>query len=121
MGDVTQIQPHDEVLLVAVQKRALDDTSTQKLVDDVQTAAAQKPRVPIVLDMSRVKFAPSPALGSLVQLSKSFEFDRRQIALVGVDPRVRDSIAVTRLDKLLSIHRTVEEVLAARPPTTPPE
>ena len=112
-GTVTEIQTRDDVLLVVVQKRSLDEPTVLKLVDDVHTAAAQNPGVPIVLDLSRVKFAPSVALGSLVQLSRSFEIDSRRIAIIGVDPRVRRSIAVTRLDKVLEIHDTLEQVVNA--------
>ena len=47
------------------------DQFTQALVDELLTAAAVTPSVPIVLDLSTVKFAPSVALGALVQLTKS--------------------------------------------------
>lgn len=108
---VTEILPHDEVLLIAIRRRSLDDVSTQTMIDDIHTAASARPGVPIVLDMSEVKFAPSVALGSLAHLTKSFKFDRRRIALVGIDPRVRGTISVTQLDRLLEIHDTLEQVL----------
>ncbi len=114
-NSVTRIKPHDGVLLIEVCKRSLDDSSTRTLVDDVQTAAGQQPGLPIVLDLGRVKFAPSVALGSLVQLTKSFQFDGRRVALVRVGQRLLDAIHVTRLNQLLEIHDTVDEVLAGPP------
>ncbi len=107
---VTEVRPHDSLLHVVVLKRALDDTSTNQLVEDVEDAAVQTPGRPIVLDLSSVKFAPSVALGSLVQLSKSFSLDRRRFVLIGVDRRVMDSIRVTQLDKVLEIRRTLDQV-----------
>ena len=109
---VTEIQAHDQVLLVAVHKRSLDEASTRQLVDDVLTAAGRTPRVPIVLDLSRVRFAPSVALGSLAQLGKSFRLDRRRIALIGVDRRIVETIRVTQLHQVLEIHDTLEQVIA---------
>lgn len=114
-GSVTEILPHEQVLHIAVRKRSLDAMSTQTLVDDVDTAAAQRPGVPIVLDLTNLKFAPSVALGSLVQLSKSFRLDGRRIALIGVGPRIRDPIRVTRLHEVLEIHDTLEQFLNAPP------
>ncbi len=71
--------------------------------------------MPIVLDMSRVKFAPSVALGSLVHLSKSFRLEGRRVALIGVDQRVRGTIQVTQLHKVLEIHDTIAQLLATPP------
>ncbi len=108
--DVTQVQPHDRVLLITVLKSSLDENSTNQLVDDVQTAAVQTPRVPIVLDFARVRFAPSVALGALMKLGRSFQFDSRRLALVQVDRRVRGCMTIVHLDNLLEIHDTVDQV-----------
>jgi len=115
MAEVTVIQPHEQVLLVVVQKRFLDEASAHQLVDDVLTVAAQVPSVPIVLDMSQVRFAPSAALGSLVRLSKSFKLDGRRLALIGVDDRVFKAIQVTRLDAILEIHDSLDQVVGTTP------
>lgn len=112
---VIEILPHDEVLLVAVQRRSLDEASTRELVEEVLLATAQRPAVPVVLDMSRVKFAPSVALGSLVQLHRDLSLDGRRIALIHLDRRVREVLRVTQLDKFLEIHSSVERVVAVPP------
>ena len=112
-NSVTKVKPHDLVLLIEVCTRTLNDISTRVLVDEVYTAAGQYPKKPIVLDLGRVRFAPSVALGSLVQLSKSFQIDGRRVVLVRVDQRLRDSIRVTRLDKILEIHGTIEDFISA--------
>jgi anti-anti-sigma regulatory factor len=48
-------------------------------------------------------------------MSKSFKLDGRRLALIGVDRRVRETIGVTRLDRILEIHRTLDDVLGAAP------
>ncbi len=112
---VTEIRPHEQALVLTVLSRTLDEISTRTLVDDVLTAAAQKTGVPIVLDISRLKFAPSVALGALVRLSNSFKFERRRIALIGVQPRVDEVIRVTQLHRVLEIHPDLDGVLAGPP------
>ena len=106
---ITEIRPHEKVLHIAVLKRSLDEESTQKLVDDVLIAAGQRRGVPIVLDLTNLRFAPSVALGSLVQLTKSFQFEKRRILLIGIHERVRGAIRVTQLDRLLEIFTTLDE------------
>lgn len=113
---VIEIRPHEQVLLVGVLRRSLDEEATRCLVDEVLTAAAGKPGVPIVLDLSEVKFAPSVAIGALVQLSKSFKLDQRRIALIGVQRRVNEVIRVTQLHHILEIHHTLDQVIDAPPP-----
>lgn len=108
---VFEIQPHDRALLIAVQKSVLDDVSSELLFDGVLTAAAETPHLPIVIDLSRVRFAPSVALGSLVRLSSSFKIDGRRIAVIGMNSRLREAVRVTQLHKVLEIRDTLEQVI----------
>lgn len=112
MPAVTEVRPHEKVILIAVKKRSLDEESTRRLYDDVLTAAAARPALPVVLDMTFVRFAPSVALGQLVQLSKGLTLDGRRLVLFGIDGRVMDAIRVTQLHQVLEIHETLEQVLA---------
>ncbi|MCG3136489.1 MAG: hypothetical protein HJJLKODD_00323 [Phycisphaerae bacterium] len=107
---VSLIQPHDRYLIIAVQKRTLDDSAVRQLVDEIYTAAPNHPTLPIVLDMSKVKFAPSIALGSLVQMTKSFALDGRRLVLIGVDARLRSAVRVTRLDSILEIYNQLYDL-----------
>lgn len=107
---VTIVEPREDMLLAIVQKRTLNDQFTQALVDELLTAAAETPSVPIVVDLGKVKFAPSVALGALVQLTKSLRLDNRRIALVGIDSRVLESIHVTGLQNILEIYRSIDEL-----------
>ncbi len=109
---ITEVQPHEKVLHIAVLKRSLDEESTQQLVDDVLVAADQRRGVPIVLDLTKLRFAPSVALGSLVQLTKSFQFEKRRILLIGIHDRVRGAIRVTQLDRLLEIFNNLDAAVA---------
>ena len=109
------IQPHDDALIVVVQSKTLDEHSTRELVDFVLSEAATRTGVPIILDLAKVRFAPSVALGALVQMSKSFSFEKRRIALVNVHSRITDTIRVTQLHRILEMHHNVEDVLKCKP------
>lgn len=108
---VADVQPQEKVLVISIRKSLLDESTTRELCDEVLTAAVETPRLPIVLDMAQVRFAPSVALGALVRLSNSFKLDGRRIMLIGVDLRIRGTIRVTRLDQVLEIYETLPQVL----------
>lgn len=113
--DVIEVVPHEKVLLIAIRARTLDDARTPLLIDGVLNAASQRPGVPIVIDMSAVRFAPSVALGAFVQLSKSLKMEGRRIGLFGVERRVYNTMRVTQLNKILEIHDTLDRFLAGPP------
>ena len=108
---VTEIVTHDRVLLIRVLKRSLNEASSRRLSEEVMEAAAATPKLPVVLDIGAVRFAPSVALGELVQLSKSFKLDGRRLALINVESNVLCAIHVTNLHTVLEIHNTVDQVI----------
>jgi anti-anti-sigma factor len=114
---LTEIRPHEQVLLIAILKRSLDTESSRQIANEILTAAVRQRGIPVVLDMSQVRFAPSSALGVLVQLSKSFRLDARRLALIAVQPQVLGPIRVTNLHTLVEIHDTLDQVL--QPKTNP--
>jgi anti-anti-sigma factor len=116
---VTSTKPHQQAVLVAVTRRSLDAASAQQVAADVTAAALRRRGLPVVIDMAQVQFAPSGALGVLVQLSRTFKLESRRFALVGVTPTVLGPMRATRLHTILEIHDTVEQFLDAPAPTGP--
>lgn len=111
--DVTATQVRDSALVATVQRAALDERSATSLEQEVSTVAGQNPGLPVVLDLGRVTFAPSVALGALVRLRNGFRFESRRLILVNVTKAVRDTLAVTRLDRVLELQPNVEAALKA--------
>ncbi|HNO76790.1 MAG TPA: STAS domain-containing protein [Phycisphaerae bacterium] len=109
------VRPHDDALIIEVQSKTLDESSTRELVDFVLGEASVRSGVPIVLDLAKVRFAPSVALGALVQMSKSFSFEKRRIALINVHKRITDTIRVTQLHRILELHFSLDDVLKSKP------
>ena len=79
---------------------------------DITAAAAEQPKLPVVLDLSQVSFIPSLGLGTLVMLMRNLKKNGQRLLLVGVQPEVRTVFAITRLDKLFEMHANLEAALS---------
>jgi anti-anti-sigma factor len=103
--------PHTEAVWAAVQPRDLTETAIEEMQRDVLAAAAQKPKLPVVLDLAKVEFVPSMGLAALVSMMRSLKKDGHRFVLASVHPHVRNLLTVTRLDKLFEIHANFEAAL----------
>jgi anti-sigma B factor antagonist len=105
------IQPHAEVVWAIIHHSTLDDATIEQMQADVATAAAQRPKLPVILDMANVSFVPSTGLGALVGLMRSLKKEGRRFILVGLQPDLRTVLAITHLDKLLEIQPGFDDAL----------
>lgn len=112
-AELTTVNPHDKVVWVQINRRALNDGASAQLVEDVTSASDADPKKPVILDFKRVEFTPSSVLGALVRISQTFKLDGRRLVLVHVDRRVRGTLSVTRLDKVLEVRETIDDAIAA--------
>ena len=109
---VVSIEHHDHATLAVVQCVSLDEDHTGQMQAEVAAAAAERPESPLVLEMSKVGFVPSLSLGALVTLMQGCRQSNQRFVLAGLQPPVRESLALIRLDKLFDICDTVEDALA---------
>lgn len=110
--EVTEIRTESDALIAAVRTSTLNESVVNDFQHTLLMAASATPRVPIILDLSDVEFAPSVALGALVKLTKTLKLEGRRLLLVGIRPRLRGVITVTQLHKLLEIGESVSDALA---------
>jgi anti-sigma B factor antagonist len=101
---VTVVERHPNVVVVHVQAERLDETNLSTVRADASAAGAESPQAAVVLDMARVGFMPSLSLGGLIQLSQAFKVRGQRLVLAGLQPAVRETMAITRLDRLFEIH-----------------
>ncbi|MEV5355678.1 STAS domain-containing protein [Streptomyces sp. NPDC052693] len=66
----------------------------------------------LVLDLTRVDFCDSSALGAFVEIHRRRSDAGRRFALTGIQPEVLRILELTRLTSILPLHETVEEALA---------
>ena len=86
----------------------LDEQHTSDMQKKVQEAAEQAPGLPVILDMSEVHFLPSLSIGALVSLMHNSKQRQQRFMLIGLQPEVRQTLAMCRLDKVFEIYDTVE-------------
>ncbi len=106
------ITPHEEIVLAAPQFSRMRDSEARSLQTEVAAAAERAPNLPVVLDMSNVEYVPSRGIGTLVALLQNFKKGARRFILAGLQPSVRQTLTVCRLDKFFEICDTVDEALA---------
>jgi len=110
---VTTVERRPEALVVSVQAARLDEANLKLLRSDISSAASESPELPMILDMAKVSVMPSMSLGAMVQLSKEFQVRKRRLMLAGLQPFVRETMAITRLDRVFEIHEDLEAALKA--------
>ena len=100
---VTTIERHPNVIVVHVQPESLDEKNLSAVRADASAAGAESPQLAVVLNLAKVGFMPSLSLGGLVQLQREFKARGQRLVLTGLRPAVRETMAITRLDRLFEI------------------
>ncbi len=84
-------------------------------VHDFIQAVRPEPAAHLILDMSGVSFLDSAGTGALVQLFVHRRSKGQRFALTGLSKQSSAVMQVAGLTKLLPIHDSVEQALAAKP------
>lgn len=98
------IEPQAEVVCAVVHHSALDEATCGEVQREVLAAATAQPTLPLLLDLTDVKYVPSMGLGTLVMLNRKLKDAGQRFLLVGVQPDVRNVLSLTRLDQLFEMH-----------------
>ena len=103
------IETSGGIILGTIERAQMDDEHAKKMRTEVVRAAEQAPDLPVILDMSKVEILLSISIGLLVALLQQFKAEGRKFMLAGLQPKVRETLAICRLDKLFDIYDSVEE------------
>jgi anti-sigma B factor antagonist len=71
------------------------------------------PPGPIVVDLSDVRFLDSSGVGLLVTSHRRAKEDGRGFAIAGAGDAVRRTLQLTRTDRILSLHDSLDDALTA--------
>src|SRR5687767_7307215 len=112
----TVIERHDDVIVIRLQVKDLDEAHTKAVHADVNAAAEASPGLPVVLDLSSVKFLPSITLGAMVRLGQTFRARNQRLLLAGLQPGIRQVLTITKLDRMFEIQDDVDAALRATRP-----
>jgi len=108
------IEPQESFILARIEDARLDALSAPDFkarMSGALTGAAPK----VVLDLSPVAFVDSAGLASILSLVKGLP-EGGELRIAGARDAVRAVFRLTRLDKVLPLHGTLEEAAAAMEP-----
>src|SRR5215207_3478769 len=106
------IECTDSAVIARLKVKLLDDQTLRRVDEMVDKAACGRPGVNvIVLDMSHVQLVPSLGLGAILQLTKKYQERKQSVKLAGVQPQVKTTMAITKLDRILDMEETVEAAI----------
>ena len=108
---VVSFPAHEEILLATIECAELDEDRTKQMQNEIMNAATTRPQVPVVLDLAKVTFLPSLSIGALVSFLTYFKQLGRRFILVGIQPPIRDMLAITRLDKIFEMYDNRDDAI----------
>jgi anti-anti-sigma factor len=97
--------------ILDLEGRLVFGSATKELREAIAEAARSMPRR-IVLDLSKVTFVDSPALGQLVGSHKHIRDLGGNLVLLEPPDRVMSLLLLTRLETVFDIFRNVKEAVA---------
>lgn len=99
----TVVEKREGLIVVRILADKIDEGNLSKVRSAVGSAGAESPDLPVAMDMEKVAFVPSVSLGGLIQLYQLFKSRRQRLVLVNLQPAVRETLVLTRLDRLFEI------------------
>jgi anti-sigma B factor antagonist len=104
-----QVQQEEPVCVVAIEAPRLDAARTPELRSALVSVAGGRSQ--LIIDLSKVDFIDSTALGGFISVLKALGSDG-ELALAGARPPVRRLLELTRLDQVMRLHPTLDEAKA---------
>ncbi|HTL29413.1 MAG TPA: STAS domain-containing protein [Tepidisphaeraceae bacterium] len=98
-----------EFLVVRLKTKVLEDRDLNQVTDFIAPASPAAGVKAVVLDLSHVQFMPSLALGVLMKWNDACKRREQELRVAAITPQVRDVMRITRLDRVLHLHDTVDD------------
>jgi anti-anti-sigma factor len=92
-----------EQLLVRLTGR-FDFTTRDQFIPQVESALSSTPGSEVKIDMSRLEYIDSSALGMLLMLRDKAKRHSKTVTLIGAHGMVKDIITTAQFDRLFTIH-----------------
>lgn len=108
-----QVQMEGEVLHVRFRDQDIERTILPEIEQHLrqQIDRTDKPR--LVIDFENVSYLPTMGLGTLVSIHKWVREKGGQMRLANLDDKIRGTLVVSRLDRILEIHDTADAAVAS--------
>ncbi|MHC4093605.1 MAG: STAS domain-containing protein [Planctomycetota bacterium] len=110
---VISIQPHAAATIVTIKGPDLDLPTIESMYTQIAAAAAGAPALPVVLSLAEIQYANSYAITTLLRLREDLQRAGQRFVLVDVGPFVRQTLAITRLERVFEILEDTNAALEA--------
>ena len=107
-------RPAPEALLAELRLQGAAEPAIDAAFAEIRDAVLSEDRRLVILDLSQVSFLPSYGIGCIIRLCRTCNGLGRALAVTGVSEELAKVLAEMHLDRMFTIHPTVEEALAAR-------
>src|SRR5687768_4629854 len=104
---VPEVEHLPEAVVVHVLAGELRKAEVDAICAAVDNARVGAAASPFILDMARVTFAGSLALGVLIGLNQEFRSRQQPLIFVNLRPDVRQSMEISRISRLMEIQPDV--------------
>ena len=105
------VEPAGDVAVVEVMDETVDVANSEELKAGLAVLTAAHRYA--VVDLSRVRYLDSSGCGALVAAMTRFRAAGGDLRLCGPTPQVKTLLELVRLTRVLSLHATREEAIAA--------
>ena len=99
----TSVEHLPKAVVVHVLVSSLGKGEVDGICDGVDEARVAAPALPFVIDMAKVSYAGSLAIGVLVGLSQEFRNRNQRLIFASLQPTMSDAFKVTRLNRVMEI------------------
>jgi len=89
----------------------MDPFQLQQIGDELYPLVDQQDKRLLVLDFEPVQYLSSQAIGIVLTLHKKLNAIKGKLILCGVGPKLMELLRITRLDRLLTIKPTQNDVI----------
>jgi anti-anti-sigma factor len=100
---VTSVKHLPQAVVVQVLAGELGKSDVDGVCKGIDNARITAPSLPYILDMANVSFVPSVGMGVLVGLNQEFRSRGQRLIFAGLQTDVRQTFAVTHVDRILEI------------------
>lgn len=102
----------DVVIVHLAASRILDESNVAQISEHLFALVEGEGCRKLLVDFSAVEYLSSAALGALITLDKKLKAATGRMRFCGMDPKIHQVFAVTRLDKIFDIREDRQAALA---------
>lgn len=112
MASVIKVERNGVLFLVIDRERLVDDMSLQEVQREIMEVL-DRGEARVVLDLSRISFVSSAALGMLVRFRKRRSDHGLALKMCGVGTMIEETFHITGMSLLFEIYKTADEAIAS--------